>query len=453
MSQKPTKEVQRELLKRRIVDVLRHLPEQTRNEYFELTRRLVSSIDGKYFTTPRLVAALMRSGRTYNSIIKKLTSRDNPPRKKRYRGSYTRKQSSKRPHLSQKFVSMNTEKAPSILVLKRKGLPSPRQEAFDAQLMRAHGKERPADRFISADSVTPASPTTTGTPTVRLPMTPSQPGVVRKARRRMVLNDQEKAGPDNRLAVYECLRQRKRGHGLRYSTDSTAESSIEDESSVKRKEEIVTFKITPRLIADHQGLKRSRSQRQIMGLSASQYFQICARNSQGKVQYYGERDAEGKIELQPMHWAHRQAHSLGGAAIAANLDASTAGSNYELLALLEIHLKNFEFWPYLQKREICGDERVVTIKAKFLVDEITGPSGEVYRLPFKNYYQVSWGKGRSFCLELNPRREDYPSEAMNVLSKHVIRHVRSPQKASPESCVDGCDEEMTDVKHKAPCYI
>ena len=161
-----------------------------------------------------------------------------------------------------------------------------------------------------------------------------------------------------------------------------------------------SFRVDKETILGRIGKGRARSQRQVTGYSAKEFFEFLGAEIKQKT--YGSF----------YHLAHRHGHALGGAQARHNLDPATEGSNYHTLFQIESPL-----------RDLLLDDA--------LAIESVDVYGEIeyhpkLPLPQKITYTLSWGNGKTIITSIYPLSYATPTMADHQMARAFFRSQKTP---------------------------
>ena len=165
----------------------------------------------------------------------------------------------------------------------------------------------------------------------------------------------------------------------------------------KEKPSQFSFTITKKGIKEREGIRRPKSQNNIMGMSALDAFK-----------QLGATIAHGAKGLS-FHHAHRQGWALGGKQEIENLDIGTAGSNYQTLFTIEA--------PCVDK--VQKDDVEIQVKGTVIYDELLPIARRIN-------YDISWGNSIKISKSIYPLFAHKPSLMDNKLSIAAFNSVASP---------------------------
>jgi hypothetical protein len=155
------------------------------------------------------------------------------------------------------------------------------------------------------------------------------------------------------------------------------------------------------MIQQRQGVRRGRTQNEVMGESAKE-----------RLESIGASLPRSSNRAEAVHWAHRHGWSLGGGQVHPNLDLGTAGSNYSTLLWFEAPLKN-----------LMRQESITEVQVQGTV--YMHPSNEI---PVKIQYEFTWGNGRKLVGCTYPIETRWPTVAEFHASFAFFKWTRTPQR-------------------------
>lgn len=168
---------------------------------------------------------------------------------------------------------------------------------------------------------------------------------------------------------------------------------------VELKKELFSFKVTAETLQKRVGIKRPRSQNEVMSESARSALVRCG------------------AELQPgteVHWAHRHGWSLGGPQTQDNLDLGTAGSNYSTLLIFESPLKYLILKQNIPEIQVHG----------------TAYLHPLIEIPLEIQYEFTWGNGRKLTGSTYPLEYRKPTRTEYDAACTLFAATRTPKSTN-----------------------
>ncbi len=171
-----------------------------------------------------------------------------------------------------------------------------------------------------------------------------------------------------------------------------------------------SFRVDKKTILGRMGKGRVRSQRQVTGYSAKEFFEFLGAEIKEKT--YGSF----------YHLAHRHGHALGGAQAEHNLDPATEGSNYHTLFQIESPL-----------RDLLLDDALAVESVDVYGDIEYHPK---IPLPQKITYTLTWGNGKSITTSIYPLNYAKPTMADHQMARAFFRSQKTPaaNRKAPSYC-------------------
>lgn len=168
-----------------------------------------------------------------------------------------------------------------------------------------------------------------------------------------------------------------------------------------------SYTVTRKTLDNRIGMKRPRTQNDVMGQSARDRL------------ISGGASLPGTDKSEAMHWAHRRAFSHGGQQEASNLDLGTSGSNYSTLLWFEAPLKRL-------MRE--GDVKEVRVTGKAYMH----PSNLI---PVQIEYVFKWGNGCTLTGSTYPLETRLPTLAEYHAAATLFKLTRTPPSQTKKNSI------------------
>lgn len=184
----------------------------------------------------------------------------------------------------------------------------------------------------------------------------------------------------------------------------------------KREEKYFRFFVSKQDIINRLNVKRTVTQKTVMGVSALDYIKSLSDL------------ISDKLDGRSYHWAHRQGWSLNGSQVKDNLDPMTAGSNYDTLFKIEAPLKKLLLEDLVEKISVQGK---VTFQENGLL--------------FKVEYNLTWGTANSLNVVIDPMNHRVPTVNENEVTEQFFRMFLKIEEQKDINVKVGKQEDMSMV--------